>query len=426
MKFNKTIFNTITIVGTQWGDEGKGKVVHFLSRDADYIVRYQGGNNAGHTIVIDGKEYILHLIPAGILEHKKCIIANGVVIDPKALFNEIKFLEKKGFYIKNNLFISDLAHVILPYHKYLDTIKETTQKIGTTQKGIGPCYGDMYSRSGIRICDYLENDTFEELIEKNLKEKYPLIKKFVNVNDLKRYIFKEQKKFSKFIKPYVANTTNLLLDLIYKNKKIIFESAQGTLLDVNFGTYPYVTSSHPISGGVSTGTGIPPFYINKIVGIAKAYTTRVGEGPFPTELEEKDQTFLRTQGKEYGATTGRPRRCGWFDAVIVKHAIKINGITELILTKLDCLKNINPLKICIAYKYKNKLLTEFPASRKLQKYVTPVYVQTEGFSQDIRGITKYCDLPKNVKNYVRLIEKYCQKEIKMISLGRDRNETIFK
>jgi adenylosuccinate synthase len=224
----------------------------------------------------------------------------------------------------------------------------------------------------------------------------------------------------------VTKTTNLLLDLISKNKKIIFESAQGTMLDVNYGTYPYVTSSHPISGGVPTGTGLPPFYVNKIVGIAKAYTTRVGEGPFPSEMNPDLQNFLRTQGKEYGATTGRPRRCGWFDSVVVKHAIKINGINELILTKLDCLKNVNPIKICIGYKYKNKFLNDFPSSRKLQKLVKPVYIETEGFTEDIRGITKYNNLPKNVKKYVQLIEKYCQKEIKIISLGRDRNETIFK
>lgn len=426
MNFNKNQINTITIVGTQWGDEGKGKVVHFLSRDADYIVRYQGGNNAGHTIVIDGKVYVLHLVPAGILEQKKCIIANGVVIDPQALYEEIKFLEEKNFRVEGNLFVSDNAHIILPYHKYLDAVKETTQKIGTTQKGIGPCYGDLYSRSGIRVCDYLEEDTFRELLEKNIKEKYPLIKKFTKIEELRKNILSQHKKLSKFFKPYVVNTTNLILDIIHKKKKIIFEGAQGTLLDVSFGTYPFVTSSHPISGGVPIGTGIPPFYVNKIYGIAKAYTTRVGEGPFPTEIKGKIESHLREVGKEYGATTGRPRRCGWFDAVVVRHSIKINGITELILTKLDCLKNIEPLKICVAYKYKNKILKDFPSSRKLQKLVKPVYIETKGFSEEIRGITKYRDLPKNVKNYIQLIEKYCQKEIKIISLGRDRNETIFK
>ncbi|MFQ3676312.1 MAG: adenylosuccinate synthetase, partial [Endomicrobiia bacterium] len=276
------------------------------------------------------------------------------------------------------------------------------------------------------LCDYLENDTFKELVEKNIKEKYPLIKNFISINVLRKNIYQQQKFLAKFIKPYTVNTTNLLLDLISKNKKIIFESAQGTMLDVNYGTYPYVTSSHPISGGVSIGTGLPPFYINKIVGIAKAYTTRVGEGPFPSEIKSDLQTFLREQGKEYGATTGRPRRCGWFDAVVVRHAIKINGINELILTKLDCLKNINPLKICIGYKYKNKFLKDFPSSRKIQCLIKSVYVQTEGFTEDIRGITDYNKLPKNVKKYVELIEKYCEKEIKMISLGRDRNETIFK
>jgi adenylosuccinate synthase len=420
-------YNTIAVIGTQWGDEGKGKVVHFLSREADYIVRYQGGNNAGHTVVFDGKEHILHLVPSGILENKKCIIANGVVIDPEALYNEIKFLESKGIKVtKDKLFISDRAHVILPYHKYLDALREKTQKIGTTQKGIGPCYADKYSRTGIRICDYLEEDTFYDLVEKNLKEKYPLIKKFISLEELKKQIFDQHKKYAKFIKQFVTDTTNLLIEVIHKKEKVIFESAQGTMLDVEFGTYPYVTSSHPISGGIFIGTGIPPQYITRIVGVAKAYTTRVGEGPFPTEIQSPLQDYIREKGKEYGATTGRPRRCGWFDCVVVRHAIKINGITELVLTKLDCLKGINPLKICIAYKYKNKILYDFPPSRKVQQLVEPVYIEIEGFNEEIRGITRHKNLPKNVKKYVELIEKYCGLKIKMISLGRERDETIFK
>ncbi len=436
MKFNLATYKilraeTIAVIGTQWGDEGKGKVVHFLSRDADYIVRYQGGNNAGHTVVINGKEYILHLIPAGILENKKCIIANGVVIDPQALYDEVQFLQQKGFKVKGNLYISHIAHVILPYHKLLDTVREKTQKIGTTQKGIGPCYADKYSRSGIRVCDYIEKDVFEELLEKNLAEKYPLIKDFISLRTLKRQILEQQKRLAPFLSSYVTNTMNLLLDIIRKKNKIIFESAQGSFLDVDFGTYPYVTSSHPISGGIAIGTGIPPYFIKKIVGVVKAYTTRVGEGPFPTEINSKLQEVLRQQGKEYGATTGRPRRCGWFDAVMVRHAININGITEIILTKLDCLQNIHPLKICIAYKYKNRLLTEFPYSRKILNSLKPVYIETPGFKENIRGITKYELLPENVKKYVELIEKYCLqttqiKKIKLISLGRDSNEVILR
>ncbi|MCX7716319.1 MAG: adenylosuccinate synthase [Endomicrobia bacterium] len=420
-------FNTIAVIGTQWGDEGKGKVVHYLSRNVDYIVRYQGGNNAGHTVVFDHQEYVLHLIPSGILENKKCIIANGVVIDPEALYNEISFLSSKGIKITPDiLFISDRAHVILPYHKYLDALREKTQKIGTTQKGIGPCYADKYSRTGIRICDYLEKDTFVSLVDKNLNEKYPLIKTFISRKELIKQIFQQYEKYRNFIKPFVTDTTNLLLEVIKNGSKVIFESAQGTILDVEFGSYPYVTSSHPVAGGVSIGTGLPPYYITKIVGVTKAYTTRVGEGPFPTEMEEKLQNFLRFQGKEYGATTGRPRRCGWFDSVIVRYAIKLNGIHELVLTKLDCLKDIPKLKICIAYRYKNKNYYDFPASRKLQKLVKPVYIETLGFKDDIRGITQYSKLPKNVKKYVELIEKYCGSKIKMISLGRERNETILR
>ncbi|MCS7231377.1 MAG: adenylosuccinate synthase [Elusimicrobiota bacterium] len=419
--------NTIAIIGTQWGDEGKGKVVHFLSRNADYIVRYQGGNNAGHTVVFNGKEHILHLVPSGILENKKCVISNGVVIDPEALYQEVMFLRSQGIKInKENLFISEQAHIILPYHKYLDAIKEKTQRIGTTQKGIGPCYADKYARVGIRVCDYLEEDTFRSLVEKNIEEKYPLISEFISKKALLKQIFEQHKKYSKFIKQFVTNTTNLLIKVINENKKVIFESAQGTLLDVEFGSYPYVTSSHPTVGGISIGTGLPPSYISKVIGVAKAYTTRVGEGPFPTEIKSKLQDILREQGKEYGATTGRPRRCGWFDSIVVKHAIKINGIKELVLTKLDCLRNIHPLKICVAYKYKNKIYYDFPTSRKLQWLVKPIYKTFPGFSEDINSISNYQSLPKNVKNYIEAIEHFCGVKIKMISLGRDRNETIFK
>ncbi|MCS7151504.1 MAG: adenylosuccinate synthase [Endomicrobia bacterium] len=421
-------FKTLVVVGLQWGDEGKGKVVHYLSRNADYIVRYQGGNNAGHTVVVNEKEYILHLVPAGILENKKCVIGNGVVIDPEALYNEINWLNSIGIKVSpKNLFISNHAHVILPYHRFLDAVREKTQNIGTTQKGIGPCYADKYARSGIRICDYLEKDTFLDLVNKNLDEKYPLIKEFISRDELLKKIINQHRLYSNFIKPFVVDTTDLLIKVITSGKKVIFESAQGTMLDVDFGSYPYVTSSNPIAGGIPIGTGLALKYVNKIVGIAKSYTTRVGEGPFPTEIkQQKLQEFLRTQGKEYGATTGRPRRCGWFDSVVVRYAIKINGIDELILTKLDCLKGIEPLKICIAYKYKSKLLYDFPVSRKLQHSVKPVYIKTGGFKENIRGITKYDQLPNNVKKYVQLIEKYCGIKINMISLGRDRNEIIFR
>ncbi len=422
-------YNTIAIIGTQWGDEGKGKVVHYLSRNADYIVRYQGGNNAGHTVVFDNKEYVLHLIPSGVLEHKKCVIANGVVVDPEALYNEIQFLSSKGYNVTpENLFISDHAHIILSYHKYLDLVREKTQKIGTTQRGIGPCYADKYSRTGIRVCDYLEEDTFLTLLKKNLDEKYPLIKNFVPISrkELEKQIIKQHKIYSKFLKPFVVNTTNLLIDVIEKGDTVIFESAQGTMLDVDFGSYPYVTSSNPTVGGISIGTGLPPKYITKVIGIAKAYTTRVGEGPFPTEIKSKLQEIIRRQGSEYGATTGRPRRCGWFDCVVVRHAIKINSIDELVLTKLDCLKGINPLKICIAYKYKGRLYYDFPSSRKIQSLVKPVYINTAGFNEDLTGIADYDKLPNNVKKYVQLVERYCGKKIKMFSLGRERDKTILR
>ncbi|MCX7956457.1 MAG: adenylosuccinate synthase [Endomicrobia bacterium] len=418
---------TIVILGTQWGDEGKGKVVHYLSRNADFIVRYQGGNNAGHTVVFNGQEHILHLIPSGILENKKCIIANGVVIDPEALYQEVNFLKSRGIKVdKNNLFISEQAHIILPYHKYIDAAREKTQKIGTTQKGIGPCYSDKYARTGIRVCDFLEKDTFHTLVEKNLDEKYKIISDFISKEDIRKKVFSIYEKYSDFIRQFTTNTTDILIDIINKNKTVIFESAQGTMLDVEFGSYPYVTSSHPTVGGISIGTGLPPSYISKVIGIAKAYTTRVGEGPFPTEIKTNLQDFLREQGKEYGATTGRPRRCGWFDSVVVRHSVKINGIKELVLTKLDCLKDINPLKICVGYKYKNKIFYDYPSSRKIQQLVKPIYKTLPGFSENIKGIKNYKELPKNVKIYVENIEKQCAVKIKMISLGRDRNETIFK
>jgi len=420
-------FNTMTILGTQWGDEGKGKVVHFLSRDADYIVRYQGGNNAGHTIVINGSDHILHLIPSGILERKRCVIGNGVVVDPAALYDEVALLRRKRFDVRGRLFISERAHVILPYHKFLDAVKESSQKIGTTQKGIGPCYGDKYSRSGIRMCDYLERDTFAELIDRNLAEKGPVIERFGDLAALRRRMLAERDRYARFLQPFVCDTTRLLIGAIEQGKKVIFESAQGTLLDVDFGTYPYVTSSNPITGGVSVGTGVPPWYIAKTVGIVKAYTTRVGEGPFPTELASPLQEQLREAGREFGATTGRPRRCGWFDAVVVRHSIRVNGITELVLTKLDCLRGISPLKLCVAYRYgSHTTLTDFPASRKVQRTVQPVYIETPGFTEQIRGITRYRDLPASIKRYITLIEKHCGARITVISLGRDRNETIFK
>jgi len=418
--------STLVVVGTQWGDEGKGKVVHYLSKKADYIVRYQGGNNAGHTIIFENKPFVLHLIPSGVLfPNKICLITNGVVIDPKGLYEEAKLLKRKNININGRFFLSELAHVILPYHKYLDEIREMGKiRIGTTKRGIGPAYADKVTRLGIRVIDYLEEKTFLDLLERNLKEKAPLLKTMTTVQKVRKETLKDYKKLRKFIRPFVANTSLILEKAIEKKKNVLFESAQGTLLDLDFGTYPYVTSSNPIAGGACVGAGIGPSKIDRVLGVVKAYTTRVGEGPFATELFDRTGEYLREKGQEYGATTGRPRRCGWFDAVLVRHSVRLSGIDSLILTKLDCLENMDSLKICTAYKYKGKIFKEFPASRITQKECTPVYEEMPGFSGPIKGITKFSKLPANAQKYVKRIEKLVGARIDLISLGRKREETI--
>ncbi len=418
--------STLVVLGTQWGDEGKGKVVHYLSQKADLIVRYQGGNNAGHTLIFENKPFVLHLIPSGVLfPGKKCLITNGVVVDPKNLYKEAQFLKSKNIEFKSRLFISESAHVILPYHRYLDELMEQGKiRIGTTKRGIGPTYADKVTRLGIRVVDYLEKDTFLDLLEKNLKEKEPLLKQIVPVKKVRQEILKAYPVLSRFLRPFVTNTSLVLEDAIKKKKNILFESAQGTMLDLDFGTYPYVTSSNPISGGASTGSGIGPTKINSVLGVVKAYTTRVGGGPFPTELNDKTGEFLREKGKEYGATTGRPRRCGWFDAVVVKHAVRISGIDKLIITKLDCLEDLDSLKICTAYKYKGKILRDFPASRKIQAECVPVYEEVAGIKASVRHASKFNELPKNAQAYLKRIEKHVGAKISLISFGRKREETI--
>ncbi len=363
------------VVGAQWGDEGKGKVIHFLGQNADCIVRYQGGPNAGHTIILDdGKPFVLHTIPSGIVLPKKiCLITNGVVIDPDILFEEVSLLEEKGISVKGRLFISELAHIILPYHRYLDELRERGKiRIGTTKRGIGPAYADKVVRIGIRAVDLLEKDIFLDLLQRNLKEKESLLKKITSVKKLKEEILRKYPKWVRFLSPFVTNTSLILDKAIKENKKILFESAQGTLLDLDFGTYPYVTSSNPVSGSACVGAGIGPTRINSVIGVIKAYTTRVGEDPFPTELRDSIGTNLRERGLEYGATTGRPRRCGWFDAVLVRHSVRVNGIDSLVITKLDCLEGIDLLKICVAYKYNGKILKDFPSSRKIISKVKPI------------------------------------------------------
>ncbi len=420
--------STLVVVGVQWGDEGKGKIVHLLGKKADVVVRYQGGNNAGHTVIFDGKHFVLHLIPSGILEPGvKCLIGNGVVVDPEALQEEFQFLEKRKVRVKGRLFVSDAAHVILSYHRYLDCLHEDRAgvgKIGTTRRGIGPAYSDKVGRVGIRIADYLNPKVFLPLLESNLQEKAPLLRPFGSVKKIRQGVLRRYASLRRFLEPYVVNGPQFVYENIVARNKILFESAQGTMLDVDFGTYPFVTSSNPVAGGVCIGSGLAPTQINDVLGVLKAYTTRVGEGPFPTELKDTLGETLRQKGMEFGATTGRPRRCGWFDAVAVRHAVRINGSRWLALTKLDVLEGVHPLKIAVAYRVGGKILKEFPSDRQAQAEAQPVYEEMPGFHGSIRGMTRYAQLPENARRYVKRLEELVGAKLAMISLGRSREETI--
>ncbi|HOI30626.1 MAG TPA: adenylosuccinate synthase [Melioribacteraceae bacterium] len=415
------------IVGSQWGDEGKGKIVDILSERFDIVVRYQGGANAGHTVQIGDKQYILHLIPSGILREKViCVIGNGVVIDPKALLDEISILEKSGINIKGRLFISQNAHLIMPYHKLLDSISENTStKIGTTGRGIGPCYIDKYARKGIRIVDLLDKKVLEEKIKFNIEEKNNILRKVYNHDELDvNEIIKEYVEFDQIIDQYITDVPSYLNNAISEGKSILLEGAQGTLLDVDHGTYPFVTSSNPTSGGASTGSGIPPTKISSVIGIVKAYTTRVGLGPFPTELFDKEGDKLREVGAEFGATTGRPRRCGWFDAFLMNYSRMINGIERVAITKLDVLSYLDEIKVCVAYEINGKKLKYYPTDVNKMMQVSPVYETLPGWKKDISSITEYDELPEQAKNYLSFISQQSGFEINFISVGPRRLQTI--
>lgn len=420
--------STLVVVGVQWGDEGKGKIVHLLGQKSDVVVRYQGGNNAGHTVIFDGKHFVLHLIPSGILQPgKRCLIGNGVVVDPEALREEILFLEKRRVKVRGRLFISDAAHVILPYHRYLDCIHEDSAgvgKIGTTRRGIGPAYSDKVGRVGLRVADYLNPEVFIPLLESNLREKAPLLKQFGSFQQLRNQVLKPYASMRKYLAPFVVDGPRFVYESVQRNKRILFESAQGTMLDVDFGTYPYVTSSNPVAGGVCIGSGLAPTRIDDVLGVLKAYTTRVGEGPFPTELKDALGETLRQKGMEFGATTGRPRRCGWFDAVAVRHAVRINGSQWLALTKLDVLEGVHPLRIGVGYRVGGKILREFPSDRQYQAKAEPIYEEMPGFQGSIRGMTRYSQLPVNARKYIKRLEDLVGAKMAMVSLGRSREETI--
>ncbi|SHH52330.1 Adenylosuccinate synthetase [Caloranaerobacter azorensis DSM 13643] len=423
--------NTLVILGAQWGDEGKGKITDFLSEKADIVVRYQGGDNAGHTVEIGEKQFKLHLIPSGIFyEEKVCVIGNGVVVNPKSLLEEIKYLNDRGIKT-DNLRISDRAHIIFPYHIKLDELEEKKRgksKIGTTIKGIGPCYRDKVERSGIRMCDIFYKDILEEKIRRNIREKNEIIEKLYEERGLDEdSIVTEYMDYLEQIKKYVVDTTALLNEAIEDGKKILFEGAQGTLLDIDFGTYPYVTSSHPISGGVTVGTGISPFGISEVLGVVKAYTTRVGKGPFPTELFDETGDMIREKGHEYGTTTGRARRCGWLDTVMLRYSARINGLTSIVITKLDTLGGFEKIKICTAYELDGKVIKDFPSSLETLKRCKPIYEVLDGWKEEeIENVKTFDDLPENAKKYIYKIEELTGVKVKMVSIGPNRNATILR
>lgn len=419
----------IVIVGTQWGDEGKGKIIDILSRKVDYIVRYQGGSNAGHTVVVGGKVYVFHLIPSGILhEDKICCIGNGVVVDPAVLLQEIKSLSSLGISIGRRLKISSLAHLILPYHKILDHLRETkrSNKIGTTMRGIGPCYADKIIRCGIRMVDVLNPAVFREKLKDNLREKNEVFRKVYGHSGFSfGTIYKEYLAYANELKPYVCNTASLLNRVIEEGKDILFEGAQGTFLDIDFGTYPFVTSSSATSGGACIGTGVSPDKIDRVIGVAKAYTTRVGEGPFPTEYPVRFQAVMRARGAEFGATTGRPRRCGWFDSVMVKEAIMLNGVSELAIMKLDVLDGLKQIKVCTAYRYKGRLFKEFPQDIEVLRNARPVYRELPGWSVPERKPRHYRQLPAQARNYISWLGESLKTKISIVSVGSSREDTLF-
>ncbi len=422
--------SSIVIIGSQWGDEGKGRITDLLSQKVDMVIRFQGGDNAGHTVNYKGNEFKLHLIPSGILfPDVLCIIGNGVVLNPKALLEEIADIEKKGLHTKN-LRISLNCHLIMPYHLVLDEASEESMgdsKIGTTKKGIGPVHADKAAREGIRVADLMDKDRFAQKLKETLKKKNEIIQKIYSREPL-RYedILERFLEFGQEIKKYVADTSFIINDALKNNKNILFEGAQGTLLDIEHGTYPFVTSSSTLAGGVYSGAGIGPNRIDEVVGVTKAYTTRVGSGPFPTELFDEQGDLLREKGKEYGTTTGRARRCGWFDCVIMRYAMMINAIDSIALTKLDVLSGLKTIKICTAYQVEEKKHEIFSPSNFVLQKIEPLYEELEGWQEDITNIRSFDEFPENVKKYIKFIEERCKANISMISVGPERSQIIFK
>lgn len=417
------------VIGTQWGDEGKGKVVDLLSRDVDVVARYQGGANAGHTICWGDKTFVLHLVPSGIFhENVTCVIGNGVVIDPVAVMDEIRMIRELGYDVDGRLLISHNAHLIMPYHKKIEEARERARDagaIGTTGRGIGPAYVDKFARTGIRVVDLLDRDILRKKLKEAIEEKNAILRGIYDADELDvEQIIDEYVEFDKLIDPYVTDTSQYLGNQLKAGKRVLAEGAQGSLLDVDFGTYPFVTSSHPTVGGCCTGLGVPPTAIDRVIGIVKAYCTRVGNGPFPTELEDQVGERLRSTGDEFGATTGRPRRCGWLDLVALRYTSMINGLTELAITKLDVLTGLDEIKVCTAYRYDGKETTRFPSEVQTLEKVEPIYESFEGWAEETVGAHRMNDLPPAAQKYVRFISEYLGVRASMVSIGPKRDQIV--
>lgn len=421
---------SLVIVGTQWGDEGKGKIIDYLAKEANMVVRGQGGNNAGHTVVVGDKKYALHLIPSGVLYQGTVnIVGNGVVLDPEGFLSEIENMKQEDI-DTSNIVISDRAHIVFPYHKKIDALSEAMRganEIGTTKKGIGPCYMDKIERTGIRACDLLDKELFIEKVSHQIEKKNEIIEKIYDGETIdKEQVINQYLAYADELRPYIKDTTVMVYEALKRGDKVLFEGAQGTLLDIDLGTYPYVTSSHPTSGGFTIGTGVGPTMIEEVLGIAKAYTTRVGKGPFVSEEDNETGERIRIAGHEFGTTTGRPRRCGWFDSVIVKYAVRTNGITALSLMLLDVLTGFDTIKICTHYDCDGEMIENFPASLNKLEKCKPVYKELKGWKADITNCSSYDELPEEAKAYIAEIEKLVGVPIKIISVGPKRSQTIIR
>lgn len=418
------------IIGSQWGDEGKGKIIDYLAKSSDVVVRAQGGNNAGHTVVVDNEKYALHLVPSGILNPDALnIVGNGVVLDPRVFLEEVERFNQRGI-DTSSIKISERTHIIMPYHWHIDTLMEQergSMDIGTTKKGIGPCYMDKAERTGIRALDLIDPEVFPKRLKEELEKKNRIITKLYDAQPLSyEEILEEYTGYAKKLEKYVTNTEKIINEALADGKKVLFEGAQGSMLDLDFGTYPYVTSSHPTIGGFITGSGVGVKAITSVIGITKAYTTRVGKGPFVTELLDETGDRIREIGHEYGTTTGRPRRCGWLDLVVLKYSAMINGFTSISLMLLDVLSDFDTLKICTAYRIDGKETQDFPASLDQLAKAEPVYTEMEGFSGDITEVTSFDELPENAKRYIKAIEDFIKVPVRIVSVGPKRSQTIIR